>query len=127
MCVTAVLAIGATAILIALAVFHAQLASGRPLGRYAWGGAHTVLPRRLRIGSALAIVLYAAIAFVLLDHAGVVDVLGAWTGTAVWVLVGFFLLGVALNAASRSPDERRVMTPVALALCLLCLGVALGG
>jgi hypothetical protein len=123
--VTGAFALAATAILLGLACLQAQLAVGRPLGRFAWGGAHEVLPPRLRVASALSIVLYGAIALVLLDAADVVDALrGRWTGTAAWVLAGFFLLGVAMNAASRSRDERRTGTPVALALCLLCVAVA---
>jgi hypothetical protein len=126
--VTAALALAATAILFALAAFQAQLAAGRPLGRFAWGGAHAVLPPALRIASTLSIVLYGVIALVLLDTADVVDPLpGGWTGDAVWVLAGYFLVGVAMNAGSRSRDERRVMTPVALVLCLLCVAVAIGG
>ena len=121
-------ALAATAILLALAGLQAQLAVGRPLGRFAWGGAHAVLPPTLRVASAVSIAIYLAIALVLLDAADVVDVLsGDWTGTAVWVLAGYFLIGVGMNAASRSRDERRTMTPVALALCLLCMGVAAGG
>lgn len=124
---TTVFAFAATAILLALAGFQAQLAAGRPLGRFAWGGAHEVLPSRLRIASAISIALYGFIALVLLDAADVMDALpGDWTGTAAWVLAGYFLLGVGMNAASRSRDERRVMTPVALALCLLCVAVAVG-
>lgn len=121
---TTAFALTATAILLALAVFQAQLTAGRPLGRFAWGGAHEVLPRRLRIASAISIVVYVAIALVLLDAADVVDALpGDWTGAAVGVLAGYFLLGVAMNAVSRSRDERRTMTPVALALCLLCAAI----
>jgi hypothetical protein len=124
--VTAAFALTATAILLGLACLQAQLAAGRPLGRFAWGGAHEVLPPGLRVASALSIVLYGAIALVLLDVADVVDAFpGGWTGTAAWVLAGFFLLGVAMNAASRSRDERRTGTPAALALCLLCVAIAL--
>jgi hypothetical protein len=123
--VTGACALAATAILLGLACLQAQLAAGRPLGRFAWGGAHEVLPRRLRLASALSIVLYGAIALVLLDAAAVVDAFGGgWTGTAAWVLAGFFLLAAAMNAASRSRDERRTGTPAALALCLLCVAVA---
>ena len=123
--VTGAFALAATAILLGLACLQAQLAVGRPLGRFAWGGAHDVLPPGLRVASALSIVLYGAIAIVLLDAAEVVDALrGRWTGTTAWVLAGFFLLGAAMNAASRSRDERRTGTPVALALCLLCVAVA---
>jgi hypothetical protein len=125
--VSSAFALAATAILLALAGLQAQLVVGRPLGRFAWGGGHEVLPPRLRIASTISIVLYGAIALVLLDAADVVDALpGRWTGTAAWVLAGYFLLGVAMNGASRSRDERRTMTPVALALCLLCVAVALG-
>ena len=123
--VTGAFALAATAILLGLACLQAQLVVGRPLGRFAWGGAHEVLPPGLRVASALSIVLYGVIALVLLDAAGVVDVLRRrWTGTAAWVLAGFFLLVAAMNAASRSRDERRMGTPVALALCLLCVAIA---
>src|SRR5690349_7352738 len=84
-------AIAITATLLALAVFQAALAEGRPLGRFAWGGTHVVLPNRLRIASAVSIILYAAMAVVALDAAGAIDVVsGDWTGTAVWVLAGYF-------------------------------------
>jgi hypothetical protein len=123
--VTGALALAATAILLGLACLQAQLAAGRPLGRFAWGGAHEVLPPRLRVASAVSIVLYGAIALVLLDAADVVDAVpGRWTGTAAWVLAGFFLLAAAMNAASHSRHERRTGTPAALALCLLCAAVA---
>jgi hypothetical protein len=76
---------------------------------------------------AISIAAYLSIALLLLDAPDVVDVIaGDWTETAAWVLFGFFLLGAAMNAASRSRDERRVMTPVAGALCLLSLAVAIG-
>jgi hypothetical protein len=46
-------------------------------------------------------------------------------GVALWVLTAFFAVGVAMNAASRSRGERLVMTPVVLALAVLCLVLAL--
>ena len=55
-------AIALSVILLALAIFQLALALGAPLGRFAWGGQHRVLPVRLRIGSAIAIVIYAVIA-----------------------------------------------------------------
>jgi hypothetical protein len=123
--VTGAFALAATAILLGLACLQALLAAGRPLGRFAWGGAHEVLPPGLRVASALSIALYGAIALVLLDAAAVVDALGGgWTATAAWVLAGFFLVAAAMNAASRSRDERRTGTPAALALSALCVAVA---
>ena len=50
-------AIALTVILALLAVFQLALVLGAPLGRFAWGGTHRVLPARLRIGSAVSIVI----------------------------------------------------------------------
>src|SRR4051794_5040599 len=110
-----------------LAVFQLLLTFGAPLGRFAWGGRNEVLPNGLRIGSAVSIVLYAAFALLMLQAAGVVTVLPRSAGhVAVWVLTAYFAVGVAMNAASRSRSERQVMTPVALALTVVCLVLALG-
>ena len=45
---------------------------------------------------------------------------------AIWVLTGYFALGIVLNAISRSRPERLVMTPVVLLLAACCLVLALG-
>jgi len=120
-----VAAIAATIVLAALAVFQLALAIGAPLGRLAWGGGHERLPTRLRIGSAVSIVLYAVFAAILLDRAGVVDVIpdGA-SRIAAWVITGYFVLGIPLNAISRSRSERFVMTPVVTILAVLSAIVA---
>jgi len=52
--------------LAALAVFQFALALGAPLGRFAWGGYHTTLPANLRIGSLVAIAIYALLALIIL-------------------------------------------------------------
>ena len=118
----------AAVILGGLALFQLALALGAPYGRFAWGGRHAVLPTPLRAGSLITMAAYSLCGVILLDRAGVIDVFGndELVGLATWVLVGLFAAGTLLNLASRSPDERRVMTPVALALCLLSLVVALG-
>jgi len=118
-------AIAATIILAALAVFQLALALGAPIGRFAWGGRHEVLPTRFRIGSAVSIVLYAIFAAILLDRAGVIDVIpdGA-SRIGAWVLTGYLVLGVAMNAISRSRSERFVMTPVVAILAVLSAIVA---
>jgi hypothetical protein len=114
------------AVLGALAVFQGFLVAGAPLGRFAWGGRHEVLPRGFRIGSVVSIVIYAVVALLLLQAAGAFTVLpDALVGVAIWVLVGYFGLGIVLNAASRSRSERLVMTPVVLLLTAVCLVLAL--
>ena len=119
-------AIVASVILGGLALFQAGLAAGRPWGRLAWGGQHEVLPTRLRIGSAVSIVLYALIVAVVLTAARLARLLPqGFADVAIWVLVGYFALGIVLNGISRSRAERAVMTPLVVVLALCCLVVAL--
>jgi hypothetical protein len=120
-------AVVALALLAALAVFQGLLAAGRPLGRFAWGGQHEVLPPGLRIGSVVSIALYAAFAVLLLQAAGVISPLpDGVADVAIWVLTGYFVLGIAMNAISRSRPERLTMTPVVALLAGSCLVLALG-
>lgn len=104
------------------------LVAGAPLGRFAWGGQHEVLPRKLRIGSVVSIVLYGVFGYTALAEAGLVPVLisEGFTEVFMWVLTAYFALGVAMNAISRSKPERFVMTPVALVLAVLFLLLSLG-
>ena len=113
-------------LLAGLAVFQGLLAAGQPLGRFAWGGQHAVMPARLRTGSVVSIVLYAVFAALILQAAALVDLLpDGVASVAIWVLTGYFVLGIAMNAMSRSRHERLLMTPVVavLAVCSLALAV----
>lgn len=121
-----VAAVAGVVLLGCLAVFQVSLIAGAPLGRYAWGGQHVVLPRPLRIGSAVSLVLYGLFATLILQVAGALDVLPRGVAdVAIWVLTVYFGVGVLMNAVSRSRRERLVMTPVALALAVVCLVLAL--
>lgn len=112
----------ATVVLTAISVVQLAAAAGRPVGRFVWGGQHEVLPRGLRIGSAVSVVLYAAMAVALIARGtgreGVLAVIA-------WILVGYFALGIVMNAASRSKSERSVMTPACAVLAGCSLLVAL--
>ena len=120
-------AIALTVILAVLAVFQLALVFGAPLGHFAWGGRHRVLPSRLRIGSLVSIVIYAVIAMLALDRAGVIDVVTDTVSTVgMWIAFAYFVLGIPLNAISRSKPERYTMTPVVAVLAILSLLVALG-
>ena len=125
---TSIAAILLCVILGGLAVFQLALVFGAPLGHFAWGGADRVLPRSKRIGSAVSILLYAVFAWVLLMKAGVVPMVlpEIIVDVATWVIVGYFALGIPLNAISRSKPERYTMTPVVVVLFGLSLIVALG-
>jgi hypothetical protein len=113
-------AVVVSALLAALAVFQVTLIAGAPLGRFAWGGQSEVLPATLRVGSAVSVVLYAVIAW--LVWRAVAQSGDGW----IWGITAYFALGIALNAISRSRPERLVMTPVVLLLAVSCLLIALG-
>ena len=117
----------ATAILAALAVFQIALATGAPLGHLAWGGQHRVLPRQLRIGSAVSVALYGIFAYVALARAELIEPLvnGSFTDVSAWVLFAYFAVGILMNGISRSRPERFVMTPTVLVLALLYLVLSL--
>ena len=108
-------------------MFQALLVCGVPLGRFAWGGQHDVLPTRLRVGSLVAIVVYVILGWVILARAGQDGGGHGFLRVATWAIAGFFLLGAAGNLASKSRSERIVMTPFAALLCALTVAVALQG
>lgn len=120
-------AIAACVILAALTVFQAALIAGAPIGRFAWGGRHDVLPAKLRIGSVTSIVLYILIGYVALAKAGMAPPLVSegFTDVTCWVLTSYFALGIVLNAISRSKPERLVMTPTVVVLAVLYLYLSL--
>ena len=128
MSLAAAAAIVATVVFAALAVLQLLVAVGKPYGRLVWGGAHRVLPAKLRIGSVIAVVLYAAFTLVLLDRSGLLAVFGsgAFRVVAAWVLFAYLAIGIVLNAISRSKPERFTMTPVTavLAACALVIAVS---
>lgn len=121
-------ALTACGLLTALILFQVALIAGAPLGRLAWGGQDRVLPVRKRLGSAISIGLYIVFGVLILQQAGLATVL-PWAGVvrvAVWVLAGYFVLGIAMNAASRSRPERWTMAPLCAVLAALTIVVALG-
>jgi hypothetical protein len=111
-----------------LAIFQAALVAGAPIGHFAWGGRDRVLPAGKRVGSVIAIVLYALFSVIVLQRAALIAVI-PWPGVtavAAWVLVGYFVLGIGLNAISRSRPERLTMVPLCVVLSILTVVVALG-
>ena len=116
------------AVIALLGAFQLALAAGAPWGRLAWGGGHARLPAALRIGSLVSILIYAVFAIIVLERAGLIAVLPSpdIARMGIGVIAGYLALGIVMNAISRSPPERFVMTPVAIALCGASGIVALG-
>ena len=125
---TAVIAsLVACAVLGALSVVQICVAAGAPWGRVVWGGQHRVLPARLRVGSAVSVLLYVGFAAVLLSRAGLLpggDTVAVRVLT--WVVFAYFVVGIGMNAISRSRVERLTMTPVCVVLAAATLIIALG-
>ena len=111
----------------ALTVFQAALIIGAPLGQFAWGGQDRVLPVRKRLGSVISIGLYLVFLVVVVQRAGLAEVI-PWpvvVDVAIWVLVAYFVLGIGLNSVSKSKPERWTMAPLCAVLAALTLIVAL--
>lgn len=130
-CYTAlmILAVIVSATLLALlGILQIALALGAPAGRFAWGGRHQVLPRKLRIGSIMSFPVYFGIALSLVSKSGIYPVIsqGIFLDVLIWVIFAYFVLGIFMNAISRSNPERYTMTPVAtvLAACTLYIAVS---
>ncbi|MEJ1156394.1 hypothetical protein [Microbacterium marmarense] len=120
-------AIALSGLLGVLALFQLALIFGAPLGAFAWGGQHRVLPTRLRIGSAVSIVIYALIVVVAWDRVGAVDIFDESVAeVAMWVIFAYFMLGIVMNAVSRSKPERYTMVPMCVVLAALSYFIATG-
>ena len=114
-------------VLLGLALFQLLLILGKPLGDFAWGGQHEVLPRKLRIASICSILLYIVFAIFLASKAGIVAIITQQPllDIAMWVFTAYFILGIFVNLISRNRKERALMTPVALLLAIAFLITAL--
>lgn len=120
-------ALALTVVLAGLAIFQFALILGAPLGRWAWGGQHRVLPARLRIGSVVSILIYALIDIVAWDRMKAIDVFpDLFSQIAMWVIFAYFVLGIFMNAISRSKPERYTMVPVSIVLAVLSFFIAMG-
>lgn len=113
----------ALTILAALAFLQVAVACGAPFGKLVWGGAHRVLPARLRAASAASVLLYTGFAWVLIDRAGSAP--GGLARIVSWVLFGYFCLGIVMNLASRSRAERWTMASACVVLAIATLALAL--
>lgn len=117
----------ASLLLIGLSIFQLALALGAPIGRFAWGGQHTILPTKLRISSLISIILYCVFLVFLWSATNLIAPISnaAFVTTGVWIIAVYMLLGIAMNAISRGKPERLLMTPVATILAICFLLVAL--
>ena len=110
-----------------LVIFQLMLAFGLPIGRFAWGGEHTVLPTRLKTASFVSslVVLFCATLFI---EAGTETQILPGTGyqtPALGLFMILFGLSTFANLNSSSLPERLTGTPAAFLLCMSCFVVLL--
>lgn len=107
-----------------LAVFQILLVFGYPLGEFALGGYHKTLPFNLRLLSAFNALVLIVMGIVFLQYTDVLkEVRFLPQPASAWVVTLLLGLNTIANMASRSPKERKVMTPVAGFAFILCLAI----
>ncbi len=117
----------AVSLFLGMMIFQLLLALGLPFGKMAWGGNHRILPPKLRIGSLLSACLFILAVVVFLQKAKIVSVFTWDLGVNIlaWFFVVLFGLSTLGNLTSKSGPEKKVMTPIAVTLTVLCLILAL--
>ena len=117
------------AVQIIVSLFQLALVLGAPMGEYTLGGqTHGKLSIKLRIVSAISLLLNLAIAGHYLAQTGTIQTLlpSDLNQIANWGLVVFTASGLVMNSISRSKKERKMWVPVLLLSLTCAVIVALG-
>ncbi|RKL65877.1 hypothetical protein CR203_18685 [Salipaludibacillus neizhouensis] len=111
---------------VSIAVFQVVLSLGYPFGEFAMGGYYKVLPKKLRIVSAVNTLILLFMGFIFLQHTNVINGLNFLsTNILVWVITIFLGINTIANLISRSKKERFLMTPLSGITFIFCLFIAL--
>jgi len=109
-------------------LFQLALALGAPWGEYSMGGKFKGrYPPKMRAVAIMNAAVLAFIAIIALARAELIwPCLYSFSKTAIWVVVGFSVLSVFLNTATKSVWERRIWLPVALGMLITSFITAIG-
>jgi hypothetical protein len=109
-------------------VFQLAMAVGAPWGSYAMGGTVSgSYPAGLRVAAVIQAIVIVVMALVVLSRARIL--LPGWRRAArwaIWIVVAFGVVSLALNLATPSAGERAVWAPVAFLMLASSLVVAIG-
>lgn len=127
--ITLIAALLFTSVTLGAIAFQLALAAGAPWGAYAMGGRFPGrMPPAMRTAALGQAALLALLILIVLAAAGLAQVpIVSGLPSLIWLVVGFSALSLALNAASRSPGERRIWVPVAVVMLGSSLVVTLTG
>ncbi len=112
-----------------VSVFQWTLVLGSPFGEYTLGGQNKgKLPKKLRVVSFFSMLVNLAIAGHYYAQTGALQTLlnTELNEIANWALVGFFAIGLSMNAISRSKKERNLWVPVLIVSFICAILVASG-
>ena len=118
----------AISIFILLCILQIILAAGAPIGQISWGGKYEgKLPKKMRIGSLIAVGIFTIMIIVVLDRAEIAEIFpGTLFATIlVWIFAFYTALNTLGNLASRSKLEKMIMTPLSLTACVCLFIVAI--
>jgi len=117
------------AVQIIVSLFQLALVLGAPMGEYTLGGqTQGKLSAKLRVVSAISLLLNLAIAGHYLAQTGIIQTLlpSDLNQIANWALVAFTASGLVMNSISRSKKERNMWVPVLLLSLTCAVIVAIG-
>ena len=115
-----------TILFVSIAFFQVLLSLGFPIGEFALGGYYKVLPKKLRIVSAVNAMVLVFMSFVFLQNTDVFIGLSFLpTNILVWIMTIFLAINSIANLFSRSKKERFIMTPLSSIAFILCLFIVL--
>jgi len=117
------------AVQIIVSLFQLALVLGAPMGEYTLGGqTQGKLSAKLRVVSAISLMLNLAIAGHYLAQTGIIQTLlpSDLNQIANWALVAFTASGLVMNSISRSKKERNMWVPVLLLSLTCAVIVAIG-
>ncbi|WNQ14110.1 hypothetical protein MJA45_14150 [Paenibacillus aurantius] len=106
-----------------VAILYVFLALGFPLGEFAMGGKHKIMPRPMRAACAVSVLIQLLAIFFILQAGHVINV-GFLNQAAKWVCYFFavyLILNTVMNGMSPSRKEKMLMTPLSFiaAICFL--------
>lgn len=108
-------------------LFQLALALGAPWGEYAMGGKFPgKLPFKMRIIAIFQAFVILIFAIIVLIRSGIVLNHFYYIGrVAIWIVVGYFVLGSILNLMTTSKGERLIWGPVTIIMLITSFVVAI--
>lgn len=115
----------ASLLLLAVAIFQVAVILGAPVGRFTQGGQHEgKLPMGNRALAAISMLLLLAMSATVSGKIGrgpFVSLSSGVLATVWWITVFYLLVGVVMNLASRSKQERLLFAPLTTIILVLVL------